>query len=164
MNWYAVNAKSRQESVAELNLRRLGLETFYPQLKQTKLIRRRRQTSITSLFPGYLFAKFAIEKHCRAVSYARGVRKVVTFGQAPAIVDDEIIESIKRSLEDGYVTLLHPRFRPGQSVRIKEGPFQGIDAVFEREMSDQERVVLLLQTLSYQARVIVDADQVAVNM
>jgi transcriptional antiterminator RfaH len=160
MQWYAVHTKSHQEHVAELNLKRLGLETFYPQLKQTKLIRRRHQTIISSLFPGYLFARFAIEAHYRAVNYTRGVCKVVTFGRVPAIVDDEIIESIKRPLHDGYVTLLHPPFIPGQLVRIKEGPFRGVKAIFEREMSDQERVVLLLRALSYQARVIVDVDQV----
>jgi transcriptional antiterminator RfaH len=51
-------------------------------------------------------------------------------------------------------------FTPGQNVRITEGPLQGFEAIFERDMSDQERVVLLVRALSYQARVIVDAQYV----
>lgn len=161
MNWYAVSTKPRQEDLAELNLQRLGVETFCPQLKQTKLIRRKRQTVTGPLFPGYLFTRFNLDTHYRAVNYARGVRKLVAFGPVPVVVDDEIIEAIRSRLDDGYMTVPVSSFTPGQVVRIHEGPFEGFEAVFEREMSDHQRVVLLLQALSYQARVVVDIENVA---
>jgi len=47
-------------------------------------------------------------------------------------------------------------FRPGQAVRIQEGPLHGLEAIFEREMPSYQRAVLLLRALSYQARVVVD--------
>ena len=160
MNWYAVNTKTHQESIAELNLQRLGVETFCPQLKQDKVIRRRRQTVISPLFPGYLFARFNLGTHYRAVKYAQAVRKVVSLGSAPEAVDEEIIESIKSRARDGFVTVQPSSFTPGQVVRIQEGPLQGLEAVFEMEMSDHQRVVILLRTLSYQARVVVPLEQV----
>ena len=160
MHWYAVNAKRREETHAELSLNRLGVETFYPQLRRERVIRRKRQTTISPLFPGYLFAKFHFPTDQRAVAYARGVRKIVEFGVTPAIVDEEIIEAIKNRVQDGYVTVPTRTFTPGQNVRITEGPLQGFEAIFERDMSDQERVVLLVRALSYQARVIVDAQYV----
>lgn len=160
MNWYALNTKPHQEDSAQLNLQRLGVETFCPLLKQTKVIQRRRQTVIDPLFPGYLFARFNPDIHYRAVKYAKGVRRVVIFGSDPAIVDDEIIESIKLRLQDGYVTVQRPLFTPGQTVRIQTGPLQGLEAIFEQEISDQHRVALLLQALTYQARVIVDLEHV----
>jgi len=52
-------------------------------------------------------------------------------------------------------------FTPGQKVRIQDGPLQGLEAIFEREMSDRQRVVLLLQSVAYQARVVVHVDQIA---
>jgi transcriptional antiterminator RfaH len=161
MHWYAVNSKPRQENLAEQNLQRLGVETFYPQLRQNKVIRRRRQTVIGPLFPGYLFVRFNLDAQYRAVNYARGVRKLVAFGSEPVLVDDEIIESIKSRLQDGYVTIQRAPFTPGQIVRIQEGPLRGLEAIFEREMGDQERAMLLLKTLSFQARVIVDLEYVA---
>jgi transcriptional antiterminator RfaH len=161
MNWFAVHTKPHQEHLAELNLHGLGVETFLPQIKQSKVIRRRRETIIGPLFPGYLFARFHLEAHYRAVTYARGVRKVVAFGSTPAEVDEGIIEAIKSRLHDGYVTVPVPTFTPGQLVRIQQGPLQGMEAIFEREMSDNQRAALLLRTLAFPARVIVDIDQVA---
>ncbi len=161
MHWYAVNTKPYREHVADLNLRRLGVETFCPLLKQSKVIRRRRQTVVGPLFPAYLFIRFNYEDQQRAVSYARGVRKIVVFGATPAVVEEDLIDAIKSRLENGYVTVTSPRFTPGESVRIQEGPLCGLEAIFERDMSHHQRVVLLLRTLAYQARVVVPFDQVA---
>ena len=161
MHWYAVSTKPHQERQAESNLQRLGVETFCPQLKQGKVIRRVRETVIGPLFPGYLFARLNIDEHYRAVTYARGVRRIVAFGSSPAMVDDDLIEEMKGSLNNGCLTLGSHTLRPGQIVRIQEGPLCGLEAIFEREMSDHQRVVLLLRMLAYQARVVVPLEQVA---
>ena len=161
MNWYAVNTKPRQENIAQLNLEKLGVEAFCPQLKQNKVIRRKRQMVVGPLFPGYLFVRCDVRTHYRAVSYARGVQKMVAFGSIPETVDEEMIESIKSRFEDGYVIIQPPSFLPGQTVRVQQGPLEGLEAVFEREMPAQQRVVLLMNALSYQARVVVDRECVA---
>lgn len=160
MNWCVVNTKPRQENNARLNLERLGVETFCPRLKQNRIIRRKQRTVIGPLFPGYLFVRFDLAKHYRAVHYTQGVRGVVTFGSAPAMVDEEMIESIKSRLEDGSVVIQPSSLTPGQTVRILEGPLEGLEAIFEREMPAQERVVLLLRALSYQVRVLIDRKQI----
>ena len=161
MHWYAVNTKSHHEQLAELNLQRLGVETFYPQIKQRKVIRRKEKTVIGPLFPGYLFARFHVATSYRAVTYARGVRRIVAFGSTPARVDEDLIQGMKTRLCNGYVSPNPRRLAPGQVVRIQDGPLSGIEAVFEREMPDHQRVVLLLRTLAYQARVVVPFEQVA---
>ena len=160
MNWYAVNTKPRQENIAQLNLERLSVETFFPQLVQNKVIRRKKQRVVGPLFPGYLFVRFDIETHYRAVNYAQGVRGVVTFGSSPAEVDKEMIESIKSRFEEGYVVIPPPSFEPGQRVRVQQGPLEGLEAVFESEIPAQQRVVLLMKALFYQARVVVDREDV----
>lgn len=160
MPWYAVNTKPKQESLAGQNLQRLGVETFCPQLKQDKVIRRKRQTLIGPLFPGYLFARFHLDTHYRAVKYARGVRKLVAFGPDPVVVGDEIIESIRSRIREGFVVVQQSFFKPGQAVIIQAGPLAGLEAIFEQEMNDHQRAVLLLRTLSYQARVIVNLEHV----
>ena len=160
MHWYAVRTKPNHERQAELSVQRLGVETFYPQMKQRRVIRRREQMIIGSLFPGYLFARLNLAIHYRAAKYARGVLDLVAFGSIPAIVDDEIIEGMRARLRDGCLTLPAPALTPGEVVRIQAGPLQGLEAVFEREMSDHQRVVLLLRTLTYQARVVLPFEQV----
>lgn len=160
MHWYAINTKPHQERVAELHVRQIAVETFCPWVKQRKPVRRRWRTVIAPLFPGYLFAKCDLGKDHRGVSYARGVRGLVTFGAAPAVVSEEIIRAIQARQQEGYVSVPAPSLEAGDPVRVREGPLEGLEAVFERRLSDRQRVVLLLRTLAYQARVIVPAERV----
>jgi hypothetical protein len=62
------------------------------------------------------------------------------------------MESIKFRLEKDGIALASSNFTPGQTFRIKGGVFQGIKAVFEREMSDRQRAMVLLQVLSGHGR------------
>jgi hypothetical protein len=41
-------------------------------------------------------------------------------------------------------------------VKIKDGPFSNLIGILEHEISDSDRVSILLTTISYQARVVVD--------
>jgi transcriptional antiterminator RfaH len=158
--WYAVNTKVHQEDLAERSLQRLGLETFYPKIRRSKVVRSRQRIQVKPLFPGYLFVRFNLGTHYRAVNYAQGVRKVIGFGPAPTPVTEEIIEAIRSRIRQGYVYIPSPVFSRGQTVMIQKGPFHGLEAIFQQELGDDQRVVLLLRTLSYQARVVVDLQQV----
>ena len=160
VEWYTVYTKPNHERQAELSLQRLGVETFYPQVKQRKVIRRKEQTVIGSLFPRYFFARLNLETHYRAATYARGVRNLVAFGSLPVTVDEEIIQGIRARLQDGYLAVPTQSFTPGEVVRIHTGLLQGLEAIFERELTDQQRAVLLLRTLAFQARVVVPLEQV----
>jgi transcriptional antiterminator RfaH len=161
MPWYAVSTKPHQEKQAELHIKQCGIECFLPLLKESKIIRRARKTVIEPLFPGYLFARFDLDRHYRAVSYATGVRKIVEFGSGPVELDTTMIDAIKERVSDGYVTLMPVRPVHGQIVHIKGGPLAGLEAVFMREMTDQNRVLLLLNTLGFHAKLTLNIDQVS---
>jgi transcriptional antiterminator RfaH len=161
MPWYVISTKPHQEKQAELHIKQWGIECFLPLLKVNKTIRRAHKTVIEPLFPGYLFARFDLNRHYRAVSYATGVRKIVEFGSGPIELDTKMIDAIRERVMDGYVIV--PPVRPvkGQIVHIKGGPLAGLEAVFMREMTDRNRVLLLLNTLGFHAKLTVDSDQVA---
>ena len=55
---FLVHTKPHSERLAETHLQQFGVEIFCPLLKQENIIRRRRRSVISPLFPGYLFAKF----------------------------------------------------------------------------------------------------------
>ena len=164
MQWFAVSTKPHQEKQAELHIIECGLECFLPLLKESKIIRRMRKTVIAPLFPGYLFARFDLMEHYRAVSYARGVRKIVEFGSNPAEVDVALIDAIKGKLDNGCVTQKPESWKHGQVVQIKDGPMGGLEAVFVREIPGQKRAILLLRTLAFHARVVLEIDQVGVQI
>lgn len=160
MYWYAVNTKPRQEELAECSLHRLNVETFYPRLERART-QEKEESSVGPLFPGYVFARFDLQTHYRAVRYAPSVRTIVAFGPIPAIVEDEFIEALRVRLCDGYLRLApRPQFARGQLVKVLDGPLQGLEAIFEEELNNHQRAILLLRHIAYQARVVVDLDQV----
>jgi transcriptional antiterminator RfaH len=163
-NWYLIHSKSRQEDVAELNLRRLGVETFCPRFRKLNLTRSKAQNKGEVLFPGYLFIRVEMTTEYRKVTYAHGVLRVVKFGAAPAVVEEEIIASIRERVHNGLVVLPPPSsLKSGQIVRINKGPFYGFEAIFEQELNGSQRVALLMKTVAFQGRMVVDRNCVGMQ-
>lgn len=159
MNWFAVHTKPRQEGMAEVSLKREGIETFYPKLKRRRTIRRVRKWVTGPLFPSYIFARFDAAQSGRFVKYANGVINLVSFGGQPATVDEAIIQAIKTHATGDTVEVQPMALKPGDMVEIQAGPLRGLQGVFERAMSDRDRVVVLLDVLARGARVEVYRDQ-----
>jgi transcription antitermination factor NusG len=86
---------------------------------------------------------------------------VVSFGGRPAPVDDEMIDSIE-SLEgaDGLVRI-GEELLPNDKVIIKTGPLRDLVGVFEGQYKDEKRVSILLETVSYQSRLVVEREAVS---
>jgi transcription antitermination factor NusG len=91
------------------------------------------------------------------------VRKIVEFGSGPVELDATMIDAIKERLNNGYVKLMPELPVHGQVVHIKGGPLTGLEAVFMREMTDRNRVLLLLNTLGLNAKLILNIDQVSLR-
>lgn len=159
-NWFAVQTKPSQEDLAAFNLGRLGLDIFLPKIKQDK--RDGRRSGITKpMFPRYLFARFCPLRYMHLIIYARGVRQIVCAGDTPVPVDESIIESIRvRVGPDGFLDLSSDALQPGDHITVEGGPFNGNSGVFEREADVHKRVVILLESIRYQARVVVDKTHV----
>jgi transcriptional antiterminator RfaH len=159
-SWFVIHTHLRQEDRVGNNLGTLGIETLVP---RTKKRRHNNYTGeITQLvrpfFPNYVFARFDIQDLLYKVRHTRGVHSVVCYGTTPAKVDDWIINTIQSRIgEDGYITI-GENLKPGDEVVIESGPLKDFSGIFERETSDTERVVLLLQTVSYQARLVIERE------
>lgn len=112
------------------------------------------------LFPGYLFARFHPELSLRAVTYSRGVTRVVGASRGPLPLDEAIIGSIRDRMDhNGFVALERQALTAGDGVKISSGPFGGWPGVFERDLKDGERVMILLETLQ-RCHLIVHRDSV----
>jgi transcriptional antiterminator RfaH len=100
------------------------------------------------LFPRYLFIRLDASQEGRSWNPIRsttGVSRLVTFGQVPAKVEDSLVAAIRASVSDVGVRQRH--FEPGEVVRINDGPFVGLEAVYQ--MADGEaRVMVLIELLS----------------
>jgi transcriptional antiterminator RfaH len=158
-HWFAVQAHSRAEVAAEFGLRSLSIETLLPLVRRpVHHATRAARHAVRALFPGYLFARFCVADSLRAVTYSRGVVRVLGAGDRPIPVEDAIVASIRARIgEDGYVELDKPRLSDRDCVRIISGPLAGWSGVFVRELSDSQRVVILIEALQ-QGRVVISRD------
>jgi transcriptional antiterminator RfaH len=155
MQWYTVYTKPKREDAVAGSLENAGIEVFNPRLKQKKYVQGAYRNKISPLFPCYVFVKFEPETTAHMIKYTRGVRRIVG-GDMPWPVSDEIIDVIRDKEEDGIVTIKPPQLKYGDSVAINDGPLSGLKGIFEKELNGQERVVLLLSAIEYQARAVVD--------
>jgi transcription antitermination factor NusG len=94
------------------------------------------------------------------IRFTRGVSSVVSFGEGPTTIDEEIVTIIQSYIkEDGFVRI-NEEIRPGDKVMVKDGPLKNFAGIFEREMKDTDRVRILLEAVSYQAHVEIGRDMV----
>ena len=151
-NWYLIHTKIRQERVALENLERQGFACFLPLIRAKKLRRGALQVVQKPLFPRYLFIRLGTGLESQSWAPIRstvGVSRLVTFGQTPAKIEDELIAQLQVKTDSAEEQLRH--FEPGEQVVVTDGPFVGVEAIYQ--MADAEgRVMVLLKILSKQVK------------
>src|SRR5690606_7927812 len=78
-----------------------------------------------------------------------GSAGLVCFDAEPASVPERLINAIRRRVDEVNAAggeQLHG-LRPGERVRIESGPFRGYDAIFDTNLSGNERVRVLIRFL-----------------
>ena len=149
LQWYVVHTKPRQEHRAQENLTAQGYGCYLPMLSAEKLLRGKLIVRQEPLFARYLFIELDASQSGKSWAPIRstlGVSKLVTFGSEPAKVSPELIAILRHHTENAFTEPV-ALYQPGDRVTITEGPFAGIDAVFQ--LSDGEaRAMVLIEILS----------------
>ena len=141
MTYYLIQTKPREEQRAQLHLANQGYVCYLP-LRTIDAVRSGRRISrVEPLFPRY---RLDHEKdNWSRIRSTRGVSHLVRFGVRCASVDDDFIEQLSAQIAAGQA---EPQYQSGQVLRIVQGPFKGLEAVF-REPDGEARVVVLLNML-----------------
>lgn len=158
MNWYAIYTKPRQEDKVEEILARASFEVFNPKLRKKRLVRGKNEYVIKPLFPNYLFAKLDPVRQYHMIKYTRGVSGIVGNPGSPWPVSADLIDIIRSRMNEDGLIVITPDIEIGDKVEIVEGPFRGFLGIFEREMKDSDRIIVLLNTIEYQVRVNIDKE------
>jgi transcriptional antiterminator RfaH len=159
--WYVAETQPRAEAKALFHLQRQGFEAYLPQYRKLRRHARRAEWVRAPLFPRYLFVQMDVARAAwRAIRSTVGVTRLVCRGEAPAPVPAGVVEDI-RFREDGTgVVAMPPRFRPGEAVQIVSGAFADRVGLFQCA-TDEARVILLLDLLGRQTKVMLPIDAVA---
>lgn len=143
--WYLAQCRPREEERALLNLQNQGIEAFYPYAEVKKLYRRKMVTRTEALFPGYIF----IHADLNIISSVtlrstRGIRSLVRFGAGPCTVPNELVYDLMLHCDsDELRNQLSDLPRPGDKVRIEQGPFAGLEAIYQEADGDTRAILLL---------------------
>ncbi len=150
MNWYVIQTKPKKEGEAASYLSLNGIEVFNPLMETFRLRNGRMNKELHPLFPSYIFGKFDIDLNYNLVRWARGVKKILGFGGEFIPVSEEVVELIKKRTDGNGVVKRNSHFKPNDLVRFKSGPLKDLLGIFERWVSDSERVRILLNLIGYQ--------------
>lgn len=144
--WYLVQCKQHEDQRAVENLRNQGFESFAPRCVVERLRARRLVKCVEALFPGYAFVALnRVDHDWSKLRSTRGVARLVRFGLHAPTIPNEVIQRLKSSDGIELATRAEALVR-GDRVRILDGPFADLEAVFERR-DGHERVHVLIEMM-----------------
>lgn len=149
-NWYVIQTKPKKEEEATSYLSTKGVEIFNPLIETFASRNGRINKELKPLFPGYVFGRFDLDQSYPLVRWARGVKKILGFGGYPTSISEEVVETIKERTDAQSIVRMTHHFEPNDLIRIKTGPLKDLLGIFERWVSDSERVRVLLSLIGYQ--------------
>jgi transcriptional antiterminator RfaH len=152
LSWFVVQSKPREEERAQHFLEEKGFLIYLPRMEVVSVRALKSVTLQKPLFPSYLFCRFDPAESLASVRWTKGVKKLLPESANPAPVTLEVIDSI-RSLEQKDGVIRKQPLKKDDLVRITRGPFKDILGIFDHWASDQGRVRVLLNFISYQASV-----------
>jgi transcriptional antiterminator RfaH len=155
--WFALYTKPHKEYLVRELLSAQEVEVYLPEIAvRTK---RRDRRDKRPFFPHYMFARLDLQDGMIAkMRWTPGLRCIVSVGGQPVPVPDEVVQEVRRRL--AAMAQIEPEelFREGDVVHVTRGPFEGLDAVFDRRLSAQGRVRVFLQWMSRQVTAELDVE------
>lgn len=153
--WYALYTKPRKEYRVSSFLESKGYETYLP----TTRVRKNGKEKTAPFFSCYLFIRMDASLGFSQVRWTPGLRRIVSFGDQPAVVDDNVVSFVQQRLaemeQSGYEAY---RFKPGERIVMTSGPLRDFEAVFERGLSSGQRARVLVDFLGRWTRCEVEID------
>ena len=142
--WYLAASKPRQEIRAIEQLKNQSIDAFCPTIKVEKIKRGKKLILTEALFPGYLFINLSENSaNWHKIRSTRGIRDWVRFGGNVAKLPDGLVENIINSGLDDSDQVIINCYAKGVPVRILDGPYAGLKAVFDQHDGEERSLILV---------------------
>jgi len=145
--WYVVQTKPGNEDRVQNNLQRQEIENFLPRLGTYEHRQGTMVHKIKPLFPNYLFAKLHLGLHYYKVKWTRGVNRILGNGGGPTPISGQVISTIKEKTGENNLIRLEDEWKEGDAIQVTSGPFKDLMGIFQKKMSSQGRVRILLSLI-----------------
>jgi transcription termination/antitermination protein NusG len=151
MPWYAVHTRSRHEDRVNFLLLRKSFNVFLPKMEVWSKRKDRRKKIMIPMFPGYLFIEIPIINNQIKVDILKTFGVVRVLGKPnsaePFPVPDDKIDAIRRIVESRVEVVQMQYPHVGDTARIVEGPFKGIEGLVVKTDYQKELFVIVIDLL-----------------
>lgn len=161
MDWFVLRVASNKEDyVKETLLRKIkieGLENLVSRIlvptEKVKTMKAGKQrVTARKLYPGYVFVEMKLEEDGRIpqdvfflIKETTGVGDFIgTAGHPAAMAPDEVEKMIMASRAPEEEPSVHMEFKPGDIVKINEGPFENMDGTVDTLLPEQGKVRVIV--------------------
>jgi len=150
--WQVLYTKARQEKALARELLKSGVPFYLPLIAKETARRGRRITSHIPLFVGYVFLLGNHDDRLRTMQTNR-ISRVLDVDDSESLVYD--LRQIRQLIASGAPLTVESRLVPGDRVRVKHGPFAGLEGtVLQRR--GKTRLLVAVNFLQQGASVEVD--------
>ena len=150
--WWVLYTKARQEKALARELLRYEVPFYLPIVAKTLVLRGRKIRSHVPLFSGYVFLFGSDEERVRALTTNR-ISRVLT------VYDPERLQHDLRQISQLIATKMpltpEARLLPGDRVRVRHGPFEGLEGTVLRR-AGETRLLVSVNFLQQGASVEID--------
>jgi transcription antitermination factor NusG len=157
-HWWALYTRHQHEKVVADMLSAKGFEVFLPLYDSIRRWKDRQKLISLPLFPCYVFVRGGLHRRLQVVT-TPGIHMILSHGPDVAVIPEDEIEAIRRTLEGPCRMEPHPFLRCGERVRVIRGSLQGIEGILVRK-KNQFRLVLSVEMLAKSVAVEIDASDV----
>lgn len=135
-NWFALYTKPRSEFRAAEQLDSSEIHYYLPTVTTLKQWSDRKKKITEPIIRGYIFIKADERERLLALEQYSIVRCVTERGK-PAVIPEWQIDNLKKMLEYEGDFFVMNGLLPGKRVKIKDGPFAGVEGIYCESENDK---------------------------
>ncbi len=136
--WLAVYTKARQEKSLSRELLKYRIPFYLPLVKKTSISRGRKRTSQVPLFVGYVFLFGSEDERVRALATNR-ISRILSVDDPDQLVFD--LRQLRQLIAANAPLTIESRLKPGQQVRVRQGPFAGLEGIVLKRRGETRLLV-----------------------
>lgn len=152
--WYVLHVKPRCEKKMAEYCARNRVEHYLALRSETKIYQRRRVTVTKPVFTGYVFVCYGEEQRLLVLKSNLIARIIETDDQARLLRE---MGQVRQALEVDPTLGAGTAFTAGKYVRVKSGPFQGLEGVVQQHRGTT-RLLLNVEMIGQAVILEVDRD------
>jgi transcription antitermination factor NusG len=158
LDWWALYTRHQHERTVADMLSAKGFEVFLPLYESIRRWKDRQKLLSLPLFPCYVFVRGGFSRRLQVIT-TPGIHMILSCGDHAAVIPENEIQAIRRTVEGAYRMEPHPFLRCGERVRVIHGSLQGVEGILVRK-KNQFRLVLSVEMLAKSVAVEIDAADV----